>query len=326
MAGAEESRVVRKEHEPISMVCLVVLLLAGVLVIGMYVSDQISGDSSESVQYGDTVKVEYTGSLYGYYNAGTDEVIPLIFDTNVSSIGKNTDYLFTNTFSGKYDLLSVTIGSKEALEGFENGLIGHKVGDTVKIRIAGADAYPAIAENQTGNEFTVTNDFTMTLAELKANFEDVPSSIIGLTVLSSQLNDNLKANVLPSGNNYHVQYILTDTDTYDIYDNEKIGKVTMTIASISGSSVTYTLDVTGTKPVETEDADGNPIDLEIKGQDAFEMISVTPFPSTSVNHNPTFNLQAGSGSNLVYNTVTNGTSALIGGYDLYFVVKIVSKS
>ena len=50
----------RKEREPISLVCLVVLIVASVAVIGAFVNDNIlNGDNDAEAASGSTVEVDY---------------------------------------------------------------------------------------------------------------------------------------------------------------------------------------------------------------------------------------------------------------------------
>ena len=313
MAGAEESKGMKREHEPITMVCFVVLLLACAIVIGTWASDQISGDSSETVQYGDSITVEYTGSLYEYYDKATDDVKPVIFDTNVKSIGTNSDYLFTSTFNGTYSATTLTLGQYKFLAAFEDGLMGKKVGDTVRITIPAGEGYPDVVTNTSASSFEINNNFIMTKAELSEYFEDV-GDITGYVKLTSKICDTLEAEVMPSGSNYSVHYLLVKDNVHTILDSV-LGNVSLDVTDVDGNKVTFTLDVQDAIPVK--DAKGNPVQIE--GKDAIEMLSLKLFKGA------TYNIVAGSGTDIVYNSVTNGTS-LIGGYELYFVVKIVSKN
>ena len=313
MAGAGAKGFAKREHEPITLVCLVVFMLASVIVIGTWVSDQITGESSETVQYGDSVTVEYTGSLYGFYDQGTDTMVPVIFDTNVKSIGTNTNYVFTSTFNGTYSTTTLTLGQGKFLAGFENGLMGKKVGETVKIAIPGDEAYPAVIGNTAMSSFNLTNNFTMTKSELSDYFENV-GDVTGMVTLTSKLCDNLTATVLPSVSNYYsVKYNFSTTEDYVVLDN-KLGQVTLNVTAVAGDAVTYTLTVANTLPVNDDNGA-----VQIESHDAIEMLSLKLFKGVS------YNIVAGSGTDLVVNEFTDG-KALIGGYELYFVVKIVSKN
>lgn len=313
MAGAEESNVKRREHEPITLVCFVVLMLASVLVIGAWASDQISGAGSETVQYGDSVTVEYTGSLYGYYDQGTADVIPVIFDTNVKSIGTDSSYQFLSTFNGTYSKTTLTLGAGKFLAGFEDGLMGKKVGDTVRITIPEGEGYPVVMDNVAKSSFTLNNNFVnVSKSELSDYFEDV-SDFEGMRTLTSKLCDNLTANVTKTSGGYTYSYNFDTTEEYIVHESD-LGKVTLK-ATTTGAVVNYTLTIAGTKPVK--DADNNTV--QIMGHDAIEMLSLKLFKGT------TYNIVAGSETDLVVNSITDG-KAIIGGYELYFVVKIVSKN
>ena len=89
-------------------VVLLVLLVAGTILI--------NGCSREArvVKVGDTVRVEYTGTLVD----GSQ------FDSNV----------------GK-DPLEFTTGSGQMISGFDKAVIGMKVGETKTVAIAAADSY-----------------------------------------------------------------------------------------------------------------------------------------------------------------------------------------
>ena len=316
MAGAGAKGFAKREHEPITLVCLVVFMLASVIVIGTWVSDQITGESSETVQYGDSVTVEYTGSLYGFYDQGTDTMVPVIFDTNVKSIGTNTNYVFTSTFNGTYSTTTLTLGQGKFLAGFENGLMGKKVGETVRIAIPGDEAYPAVMGNTAKSSFTFDNSLHMTKSELSDYFENV-GDITGMATLTSKLCDNLTADVIWNGNDYSVQYKFATATDYVVLENS-LGKVILNVTDISGTTVTYTLTVDHTIPVN--DDNGDPVQIE--SHNAIEMLSLKLFRGVS------YNIVAVSGTDptdLVVNTFTDG-KALIGGYELYFVVKIVSKN
>ena len=71
MAEAGEKAIRKKEREPIATVCLVVLLIASVAVLGVFINDNYISKNKETVEYGDSIELNYTGSLY----ASSDEVL-----------------------------------------------------------------------------------------------------------------------------------------------------------------------------------------------------------------------------------------------------------
>ncbi len=323
MAGAEESKGMKREHEPITMVCFVVLLLACAIVIGTWASDQISGDSSETVQYGDSVTIDYTGSLYAYYDQGTDEVKPVIFDTTLSSVGKNSNNLFVSSFNKtSFGSTAITLGAGKFLSQFEEALMGKKVGDTV--RVPAFIGYHAAVENKlaTSGSFTQINSFNMSLSEIKSFFgyDGTISALVEFTydgMKESVSGDPVVIRAIPNGNSYQVSYNLVAGKDYEVY-NTALGKVMLHVDT-AGYDLAYTLTVD--PKIDAKDAEGDPAKVKVGTTEynAIEMIGLKMFPKVICN------IVGVDGSNIIYNAVTDST-AIISGIDLYFVVKIVSKN
>jgi peptidylprolyl isomerase len=103
---------------------LVVLILGLTLLATiLFVSGCSSGSSADStpVKDGDTVGVEYTGTLAD----GTQ------FDSNV----------------GK-DALAFTVGKGQMIAGFDKAVVGMKIGDVKTVTIPAAEAYGAYDNNK----------------------------------------------------------------------------------------------------------------------------------------------------------------------------------
>ena len=142
----------KRDIEPIMAISFVVFLLASVAVLSVFVYDNyIFAEEEDVIVPGSKVEVDYTGSLFDYY----DEVGALIFDTNVKSHAENDDYVKVGNFNKtSFSKFTVTPGSGKALILFENALIGHKVGDTVKVKVPFGEGY--ISKNTTiSNTFSV---------------------------------------------------------------------------------------------------------------------------------------------------------------------------
>ncbi len=312
MAEAGETKVRKREREPITFVCFVVLLLASVVVIGVYVDGEFINKGHDTVQYGDSVKVDYTGSLYGYYDEGSDTVVPVIFDTSVESVGKNADYLFLKSFNKtSYSNLTVNIGTKGMIEGFENALIGHDIGDTVKVCIPAGEGYTVGNFNKSGTSFTFNQNMTVSASEFKSFYgiDDTLSSPYPFDYMGMHLM------ATPSGSSQvTVNYQVAAGQTYDVYTSEKLGKVTMNISSVADGKVTYTLTITGYK--EVKNADGT--NVQVEGVNAIEMITLAMFPGVSTN------IVGYDGTTVVYNNATD-SHAVLSNTALYFVIKIVSR-
>lgn len=137
MAGEEKST---KKRDPIFSVCLVVFAIAAVAVLGSFVYDEYIKEDGVEVEFGDTVVVDYIGTYYAYY--GEDNAV--VFDTTYSSVGNNDDVAKSNSFNKtSYSSYTVKVGSGSSLPGFEDAILGHKVGDTVKVKIPAGEGYNA---------------------------------------------------------------------------------------------------------------------------------------------------------------------------------------
>ncbi|MCQ2071203.1 MAG: FKBP-type peptidyl-prolyl cis-trans isomerase [archaeon] len=136
MANAGEDNTRKKEREPITYLCSIILLVACIAVIGTFVYDHYIADDKETIDTGDTVELNYTGAYYNFYDEGG-----AIFQTTVSSIDDNSKYLYSPGYSFASGTISMTVGSGKYLAGFEDAVRGHKVGDTVKVHLTAEEGY-----------------------------------------------------------------------------------------------------------------------------------------------------------------------------------------
>lgn len=317
MAEAGEKAIRKKEREPIATVCLVVLLIASVAVLGVFINDNYISKNKETIEYGDSIELNYTGSLYAYYN-DKSTYTPVIFDTSVESVGKDTGNAFIASFNktsyatSTIKLDSATSGSGDFLKAFEDACVGHKVGDTFSFKIDKADAYKTgiacMTDTVTGK--TITNSKVMTIAEYNKLFDNSDTEVVG----SKNLTDvsGLPATVTGlSGNMVSVNYTMAVGQDYTVYEKAGIGKVTLNASSVSASSITYTLNFVEKKDVTDQKAYGTDIQ-------AIEMISMNLFGQY-------YNIVGYKDGNIAYNTGST-TNAAISDMDLYFVVTIVKKA
>ncbi|MDR0334822.1 MAG: FKBP-type peptidyl-prolyl cis-trans isomerase [Methanomassiliicoccaceae archaeon] len=164
----------KKGRDPILLVGAIVLVLAFAVVISGYAYGEfVSSDSKEPAKFGSTVKVDYIGSYYGWY----DEDGAVVFDTSKWSIANDDDIAKSWEFSKRdekqYVPFSVTIGSGGALMDFENILIGMKIGETVRIEIPEAyGAIPAAAVREW--------DMTMPLSQTETMSAETYKLVFGL--------------------------------------------------------------------------------------------------------------------------------------------------
>ena len=143
----------KRDIEPIMAISFVVFLLASVAVLSVFVYDNyIFAEEEDVIVPGSKVEVDYTGSLFGYYN----EAGALIFDTNVKSHAENDDYVKIGNFNKtSFSKFTVTPGSGKALTSFENALIGLKVGDTVD------DLVVPFGKGYISKNTTISNKFSV---------------------------------------------------------------------------------------------------------------------------------------------------------------------
>ena len=102
---------------------LFILILAAVILF--------SGCVEKTVKKGDNISVNYIGSFEG----------GKVFDTSIESVAKAND-LFTP--GATYEPFNFSVGKtpSQAIEGFDEGVIGMKVGETKKLIIPPEKAYP----------------------------------------------------------------------------------------------------------------------------------------------------------------------------------------
>jgi len=315
MAEAGEKPIRKKEREPIATVCFVVLLIACVAVLGVFINDNYINKNKETIEYGDSIELNYTGSLYAYYN-DKSSYTPVIFDTSVESVGKDTNNTFLASFSkDKYatstiKVDSATSGSGDFLKAFEDACIGHKVGDTFSFKIDKADAYKTgkACDTDTVTDKVIENSKLISISQYNKLFNNTETSVDATKNLTDV--SGLPATVTGVDGKVCVNYTLTPGQEYTVYEKAGVGKVTLNASAVSASSITYTLTFVEKKDVADQKAYGTEIQ-------AIEMISMNLFGQY-------YNIVGYDGTNIAYNNASS-TNDAISDMDLYFVVTIVKK-
>lgn len=239
MAG---DKTVRKDRDPIMLVCGVIFLVAAVIVIGCFVSDEWFPSGDKTASNGDKVTVEYTGTYYDEYG-GTYAVV---FDTNVSSIGNDTNIAKSNDFTEKssYSPLEFTIGNGSMLKAFEESVIGHKVGDKYKIELTAAQGYVGASTvgylNTTGNSMATT--ITVTKAAFTAAYPDVNVKDNGEVKFESKYKWDAYASYTDMGNSVLITYIPAAGETYEVYKSGDT-VVNYKVTSVSNGKITYDIEI-----------------------------------------------------------------------------------
>ena len=106
------------------------ILLLGSVLLGSGCTDKGNNETGDSrvVKTGDTVQVDYTGKLEN----GT------VFDTSIEEVAKQAD-IYVN--GRTYAPLTFVAGAGQMIKGFDEGIIGMKVGEEKTITIPPEEAY-----------------------------------------------------------------------------------------------------------------------------------------------------------------------------------------
>ena len=160
----------------------------------------------EIVAVGDTVAVDYVGRL----EDGT------IFDSSIEEFAKQKKgYTPGRTF----EPLSFTVGAGQMIKGFDNGVIGMKLGEKKTITIAPKDAYGEAYSEQEVLLKYFQDIFTQTVP--RENFQDVITQTVPLSALGEQAKDLAVGQTITAGTTKaKVTKIEGDNVTLDI-ENSK---------------------------------------------------------------------------------------------------------
>lgn len=226
--------------DPIIAVSATVLIICCAVVIGYTIYDKCFADHTEpNVEYGDTVNVEYVGSYYIYY----DEDGSAIFDTNIKSVGTSTDYTFAHEWKSKdtYDVYKVTVGSGGSLPMFEDALIGHHPGETVRVCVPAGEGYELKGGyhtgQKTGNITSLTRVFDN--ADAFKSFFGEDALTDGPHTIQSPYGWNAQYAVDKISGKVTVEYLLTESDKDKEFSKE-------------GSDVKYKVDSVDSATGEVE--------------------------------------------------------------------------
>ena len=236
----------KKDRDPIMSVCLALFLVAAVIALGCFVVNEYFPTSEKTASTGDTVTVDYIGTYYGEY--GSDYAV--VFDTNKSSVGDDDDIQKSNDYTKKdsYSGLSFKIGDKTMLEGFENAVIGHKVGDTFKVYLNANQGY--VGPDTTGTMLTTGNVVSSVQELSKTAFADLYPDITlkdnQVVTFETKYGMPAQAMYSASSNAIIVTYIPVAGETYEVY------KEGNTVVSFKATSVDdeITFDIIIDNPVK----------------------------------------------------------------------------
>ncbi len=270
MAGEEKST--KKKRDPIFSVCFVIFVVAAVAVLGSFINSEYIQKDTTEVAYGDKVVVDYTGSYYDYY----DKDKAMIFDTSFKSIGESSEYKKANDFSKtSYSTFDVTVGSNGALKMFEEALVGHKVGDTVKVTIPAGEGYVDSANKESKVLTSGSVDIVqrMTLDKFKSIYADVTITT-GVTPVMIDTVYGWKAYAVSDGSYVTVTSVTDDLKAEYVYGEDSALKVTGATYVESEKKINFTYELDKEKVVTVGNAVDNiqtiqMIKVNIDGKDVY---------------------------------------------------------
>ncbi len=211
---------------PMVMKKLLILLLIAMILF--------SGCVEKTVKSGDKISVDYVGRLEN----------GKVFDTSIESVAKENNILITGK---EYKLLNFTVGKGEIIPGFDEGVVGMKVGENKTLTIPPEKGYgPSNPElirvypiiQVVPKKFPRV--FEIPLDEFEATFgkghkiEDVvniPRTSINLTIVNITTNVSLSYNFkvgeqVPSGAPWNETVVKIDeknlTVNYSVKKNEVV--------------------------------------------------------------------------------------------------------
>jgi peptidylprolyl isomerase len=106
--------------------------------------------SESGIVNGDAASVQYIGRLAGALDATQEDIIAdcdayELFDTSIQEVAEACGtYIAERDYTTPFTFV---VGSKQVIEGFENALIGMKVGESKTISIPAAEAYGEWSED-----------------------------------------------------------------------------------------------------------------------------------------------------------------------------------
>ena len=218
------------------IIVVLVMLSASTLVIVLYQGNQdATNKANRKVVTGDTVKVDYIGKLAD----------GRLFDTSLASIANDASVTkslsFTLRANSSYTPLSFTVGGGTLITGFNDAVIGMKVGETKTVDLTPSEAYGNLVMSKV-TTFNLTETKTVYVEMSFATFKSTYSvaAVAGMTVVDPVY--KWPVNVLLANSDadlVKVQNAPVQGQTYQIYKNTTTGaagwNITVTSVNTAGS-------------------------------------------------------------------------------------------
>ncbi len=154
-------------------IIVIAIIIVAAVAVYWFVTRKPEEHFEKVVENGDTISVNYIGQLN---DSG------LVFDTSLMDVAiDNTTYRKDATFEfrSSYQPLNFTVGSGQMIEGFDNGVLGMKVGDTKKVTVHPWEGYGnwswdnvkniSVEENISKSETISKSEFESRTGELARN-------------------------------------------------------------------------------------------------------------------------------------------------------------
>ena len=232
-------KTVNLDIDPIFKICLIIFAVAAIIAIGAWINNDYIATGDEMASNGDEVTVNYIGTYYGYL--GEDNAV--LFDTSYSNIANDGNIAKSNDFTKKssYSPLSYTIGGTTVLKAFGDAVIGHKVGEKVKVMLSASEGY--VGANTYGTLMTSGNIMD---AEITMSKEMFASAYPKVNLVNGQMvkfdtKYTWTGYALLSGNNVIVTNMPT-TGTYEVYKSGDT-VVNYEVKTVSSGKITYDIEI-----------------------------------------------------------------------------------
>lgn len=238
----------RKKRDPIFSACFVIFILAAVSVVGAFVNEHYLTEDETKAAYGDSVEVEYVGTFYDYYGSENS----VVFDTSYSSIGKDDSVVKSNAFDkSSYSTLKFTVGGTDVLKDFGYAVVGHKVGDKVRVMIE--DAYPAGSEatRMSTSGLTIPLVQEMTKAQFTELYGDVNLGDAAQTAFKTVYGWDALAYLDTTQNMVVVTNMPNAGETYKYDSEDGFADVSFNVTSTQNGVITYNLALADYKTVDS---------------------------------------------------------------------------
>jgi peptidylprolyl isomerase len=228
-----------------------ILLLAVMLLFSGCIGQQKTVKSEEniSVKSGDTIFVDYVGRT----------VDGKVFDTSNESVAKQNDMYITNR---TYRPIKFTVGKGEMIPGFDEGVIGMKVGEMKTLTIPPEKGYGVIDPGKIST-YPIIESIPATKT-IPSVLEEIPAgefeSLFGQNLTNLTVGDKVR---IPGTNiNLTVKSISANVSlAYDLTVGYKIletgAEWNQTVVSIDGKNITTRADVKKNDIVQEQGAPWN---------------------------------------------------------------------